>query len=202
MGFMGAAFGGGVDPGAVNKAGSALLNLGTTATTGMGQQQKLADVAGAGATGYWKNLMYQGSPWLKPATDYGAGTVAQSYAPQFGGVYRATSTMGTNTPSGYRDALINNLRASQGTAFDNSLVQAMIANQQAKSQGAAGVQGEQQIAQNAAQQYGQLGAGTEQAILNAPQRGGIIPALAGAAAGVGSTMTGMGMMKNAGFFGA
>lgn len=200
-GFLTNLIGGGVSPEQLNQAVKGLQGIGTTATTGMGQQQQLADVAGAGATGYWKNLMYQGLPWYKAATDFAGGTNAQAFAPGRANIYRTTSTLGTNTPSGYRAALLNDWNARQGTAYDNSLNQLLMANQQAKSQGAAGVQGEQQIAQNAALQYGNLGAGTNQALMQGPQRGGILQGLASAGGGIGAMMTGAGAMKNAGFFG-
>lgn len=201
MGFMGSVFGGGVDPNQVTRAGGNLLNIAGTATTGMGQQQQLADVAGGYVTPYWKNQLYQGLPWYKAATDFAGGTTAQAFAPGRAAILRQTSAMGTNTPSGYRAALLNNWNAQQANAYDNSRNQLLMANQQAKEQAAAGLMGQQQIAQNAALGYAGVGAGANQAVLNAPQRGGILPAIAGAAGGVGSMMTGAGVMRNAGFFG-
>lgn len=200
MGAMGTIFGGGVDPNQVNRAGGNLLNIGGTATTGMGTQQQAADVAAGYVTPYWKNQLYQGLPWYKAATDFAGGTTAQAFAPGRANILRQTSTY-ANTPSGYRDALLTNWNANQANAYDNSRTQLLMMNQQAKEQAAAGLQGQQQIGQNAALAYGNLGAGANQAVLNAPQRGGILQGLAGAAGGVGSMMTGAGMMKGAGFFG-
>lgn len=201
MGAMGAIFGGGVDPGAASQAGKNLLGIATTSDAAQQQQQQNADIARQQAMNFWQNRLQTGLPFYRTMTDYSSGNIARAFAPQYGAINRATSLYGTNTPSGYRDAVTNNLRAQQGTAFDSSLTQAMMANEMAKQQAAAGMQGEQQIGQNAALAYGNLGAGANQAVLQAPQRGGILSALGGAAAGIGGTMTGMGAMKNAGFFG-
>lgn len=202
MGAMGSIFGGGVSPDQANQAGKNLLGIGTTATGQQGQQQQTADVAGGYVTPFWRNQLMQGLPWYNAASDFAGGTTAQSFAPGRANILRQTSAMGTNTPSGYRAALLNNWNANQANAYDNSRTQLLMMNQQAKEQAAAGLQGQQQIAQNAALQYGNLGAGANQAILQAPQRGGILQGLAGAAGGVGSMMTGAGVMRNAGFFGA
>lgn len=185
--------GGGVSGSQMNRAAGNLGGIGTTATGNMGSQQALANQAGTGATGFYTNQMNQGLPFYRNLTDYAGGNIAQSFAPQYGAVLRQTSQYGTNTPSGYRDALMNNLRGQQATAFDNSLTQAQMANLQAKQQGAAGLMGEQQIAQNAALGYGGLGAGANQAILQAPQKPGLLGTLGGLAIGGANAAANLGM---------
>ena len=57
----------------------------------------------------------------------------------------------------------------------------MMANEMAKQQGAAGLQGQEQIAGNQALQYGGLGAQANQALLGAPQKPSVWGTLGGLA---------------------
>jgi hypothetical protein len=114
--------------------------------------------------------MTGGLPYYRNLTDYGGGTIAQAFAPARADILRRTSAYGTNMPSGYRDALLTNLGSQQARAFDSNLTQAMMANEMAKQQGAAGVQGQQQIAANQALGYGSQGAQANEAVLQGPKK--------------------------------
>lgn len=183
--------GGGVSGAQKNAAAGQLSGIGSTAAGNMGTQQQAATAAAQPATAFYANQMRTGLPFYRNLTDYSGGNIARAYAPQYGAVMRSTSGYGTNTPSGYRDALMNNLRGQQAGAFDQQLTQAQMANQMAKQQGAAGLTGEQQIAQNAALGYGGLGAGANQAILQAPQKPSIWGTLAGAGLGAAQAFAGV-----------
>lgn len=172
--------GGGVSGGQRSAAAGNLAGIGGTAAANMGLQNA-STAAGQAATNFYQNRMNQGLPFYRDLTDYAGGNIARAFAPQYGAIARSTAQ--SNLPSGYRDALMNNLRAQQGTAFDSSLTQAMMANEAAKQQGAAGLTGEQQIYGNQALGYGGLGVGANQAILQAPQAPSIWGTLGGAAIG-------------------
>jgi hypothetical protein len=118
---------------------------------------------------FYQGRMMNGLPFYRNLTDYNAGNIAQAFAPARADIFRRTSQY-TNMPSGYRDMLINNLNAQQGRAFDSSLTQAMMMNEMAKQQGAAGLQGQEQIAGNQGLQYAGLGAQANQSLLGAPQK--------------------------------
>lgn len=172
--------GGGVSGGQKNAAAGGLAGTAGTAQQNQQQLQAGANQAGGQATGFYGNEMVNGLPQYRAMTDYAGGDIAQSFAPARGQILRQTNQY-ANQPSGYRDALLNNLNASQARAYDSSMRQAIMANQMAKQQGAAGLTGEQQIGQNAALGYGQLGAGANQAILNAPQKPSVWGTLGGLA---------------------
>ena len=172
--------GGGVSGGQKNAAAGQLSTLGGGALGNMNQLQTGANQAGGQATGFFQNEMANGLPQYRAMTDYAGGDIAQSFAPARGAILRQTNQY-ANMPSGYRDALLNNLNAQQARTYDSSMRQAIMANQMAKQQGAAGLQGEQQIGGNQALGYGQLGAGANQAILQAPQKPSIWGTLGGMA---------------------
>lgn len=161
--------GGGVSGSQKNQAAGQLTNLSGTATGNMGQQYQTATAAGKQVTPFYASEMTGGLPFYRQMTDYSGGDIAQAFAPARGQILRQTNQY-ANMPSGYRDALLNNLNAAQARSFDSSLRQAMMANQMAKQQGAAGLTGEQQIAGNEALGYGSLGAGASSSILQAPQK--------------------------------
>ncbi|HEY1965412.1 MAG TPA: hypothetical protein VGG59_10800 [Acidobacteriaceae bacterium] len=195
---MGTFFGGGPSGQQKNQAAEGLA--GTASTSASNQQQQYNQMAAnqQAATGFYRNQMQNGLPFYRNLTDYNAGNVAQAFAPQRAQMLRQIGTY-SNLPSGYRDALMTNLNAQQGRTFDSSLTQAMMANEMAKQQGAAGMQGQQQLAGNMALGYGNMGAGANQALLQAPQRSGIGGMLGGlAGAGLGA----LGQIGMGGGFGA
>jgi len=170
--------GGGVSGSQKNRAAGQLSGLGGTAQDRMNQQYAQMQGTQGQVTPFYTGRMNNGLPFYRNLTDYNSGAIAQAFAPARADIYRRTGQY-TNMPSGYRDALINNLNAQQGRAFDSSLTQAMMANEMAKQQGAAGLMGQEQFAGNQALQYGGLGAGANQAILNAQQKPSVWGTLGG-----------------------
>jgi hypothetical protein len=118
---------------------------------------------------FYSNLMQNGLPFYRQMTDYNQGNIAQAYAPARAAALRSMSTQ-SNLPSGYRQAVMNSLNSQQARDFDSSLNQAMMANQMAKMQGAAGLQGQQQLAGNQAMGWAGLEEQPNEAFIGAPQR--------------------------------
>lgn len=171
--------GAGVTNKQLNTAVGGQAGLAQTGQQNMQQQQGASNAAGTQATGYYSNLAANGLPNYRQMTDYNAGNIARSFAPQRAAAYRQTA-QSTNLPSGYRNALLQRINEGQGQAFDQTLTQAQIANQQAKAQGAAGLTGEQQIAANEALGYGSLAGGANQSLLYGPRKPGVLGAIGGA----------------------
>jgi hypothetical protein len=161
--------GGGVSAGQLNNAVAGQANLAGNANTQMTQQQQQQNSDQGAATGFFKNQMTNGLPFYNSLTDYGAGANAQAFAPQRAQMLRQTSQYG-NMPSGYRDSVTANLGAQQATAFDSTLTQNMMAQQMAKNQGAAGMQGQQQIAGQQALGYGGMQGTANQSVISGPQK--------------------------------
>lgn len=94
----------------------------------------------------------RGLPFFNNMTDYAAGDTARAFAPAQGDLNRRLAATGY-LPSGFRTAAQNDLEAQKGKAFDSNLINAQMANFQAKQQGAAGNAGLMQ-AVNPASFYG------------------------------------------------
>lgn len=189
--------GGGVTGGQKNAAAGGLATTSGLSAANQQQQYGKANAAGDQVTAFDTSRMNNGLPFYRNLTDYNAGTVAQAYAPARAQILRNTSQY-SNMPSGYRDALINNLNSQQARTFDSTLTQSMMANEMAKQQGAAGLQGQQQIAGNQALGYGSLGSGTNQALLNGPAK----PTAWGTIGGIAQQgMSTAGKLADAGAFG-
>ena len=161
--------GGGVSGSQMNTGAGTLANIASGGPANMAAAMANANAAGQSASNFYRGLQTGGLPFYRNMTDYGGGQLAQAFAPQYGAIARAGSQF-MNTPSGFNAAQRANLGAQQATAFDNMQTQAEMANQQAKMQGAAGQQGEQQIYGGQGLGQGQLAAGSGQALLQGPQK--------------------------------
>jgi hypothetical protein len=171
--------GAGVGPKTLNTSIANLGGIASQAENNMGTLNQQSQAAGQGATQGYQNLAQNGLPFYRNTTDYSSGMNAQAFAPQRAALLRQTNQY-ANMPSGYRDAMLTSLAAQEGRSFDNSNIQNALMNQQAKAQGLAGLQGEQQIAGNEALGYGALGAGANQAIMQGPRKPGMLGAIGGA----------------------
>jgi hypothetical protein len=161
---------GGVTGTQKNLAAGQLSQTATDASRDSADQSAIANNQGTQLSSFYGNRMNNGLPFYRSLTDYGGGNIAQAFAPVRGDIMRRTSQYGTNMPSGYRDALLTNLGAQQGRAFDSTLTDAMMANEQAKQFGASGISGQQQLAANRALAYKNLGANADQSIISAQQK--------------------------------
>lgn len=180
---------GGVSGGQLNTAAGGQSSLAGTGV--QNQQQQYGQFAGdqKAVTAFNTNRMNNGLPFYRNLTDYNAGTVAQAYAPARAQLLRNTSQY-SNMPSGYRDALLNNLNSQQARTFDSTLSQSMMANELAKQQGMAGLQGEQQIAGNQALGYGGQALNANSSLFGGPRKTGVGGAIGGAVQGTVNSFAG------------
>lgn len=85
---------------------------------------------------FWMNQLQNGLPFFNAMTDYNKGTTAQAFQPAQAGLNRSLAGLGDTLPSGMAEQAHTNLNAQEGQAFDQNMVSAMMANQQAKEQAA------------------------------------------------------------------
>lgn len=135
---------------------------------------------------FYTSRMQNGLPYANALTDAQGGLTAQAYAPARAALMRSMGYQ-QGLPSGFREQAISDFNENQAQAFDQNLVAAIGANEQAKQAGASGLLGQAQLAnpqsffQGAGQGYG--------SIMNAPlQRPGMAGVLGGLAGGLASAI--------------
>lgn len=125
-----------------------------------------------------------GLPFFDALMDANGGTVARSFAPAYAALnQRYASSEGM--PGGAREAATRALDIQKARTFDDSIVQNLAANENAKAEAARLLTQQQQIA-NPAQFYGLANSGNNsimQAPLQGPGIGGILGGIAGAGLG-------------------
>ena len=86
---------------------------------------------------FWAQRETNGLPYFNQLMDYSGGTVARAFAPARADALRRTSsTAFYGMPSGYRDAVLNDVNNQQAHAYDQNIVQNLAAQEAAKQQGA------------------------------------------------------------------
>lgn len=120
------------------------------------QPQFLANANKAGA--FYGNEMTNGLPFFGSLQDFNAGTTAQAFNPAKANFLRTASTMGS-LPSGFKAAGMNDIQNAEAGQFDQNTVNNLMAQQQAKQQGAQGVAGVAQMLNPAAFYGGSTSAG-------------------------------------------
>jgi len=130
---------------------------------------------------FYQQRMKSGLPYYNLLTDAQSGLTAQAFAPARQQLLRQMGTS-NGLPSGFRTQALSDFNANQARAFDQNLLGAVQAQEQAKQAGAAGLLGQAQIANPTGYFQGALGGNSS--IMNAPlQRPGIGGILGGAAGG-------------------
>lgn len=174
--------GGGPSPEQKNAAQSQanLTNqLGKTA----GRQEQFLETQQNTVNPFYKSRMENGLPYYNALTDAQSGTNAQAFAPARANLLRS---LGPNNglPSGFRQQALTDLDSQQAHSFDQGLIGAMGANEQAKQAGASGLLGQAQIANPTGYFSGALQGNQSimQAPLQRPGIGGILGGIAGGAA--------------------
>jgi len=136
---------------------------------------------------FYTSRMTNGLPYYNALTDAQGGITAQAFAPARAALARQTGGFGPGLPNGFATQAMNDLNEDQARAFDQNLVSAMGANEQAKEAGASGLIGQAQIA-NPTGYYG-AAMGGNQSLMNAPlQRPGVSGILGGVASGLASAI--------------
>lgn len=132
---------------------------------------------------YAYDRLNNGLPFYDQLTDAASGTTAKAFAPTRAALQRQLSLYG-DLPSGYKDQMLADLDTQQARAFDDQLVNNMLLNENAKSEAARLITGQQQIA-NPLGFYGAAGQ-SNQSIMQAPLQsagiGGLLGGIAGGAA--------------------
>lgn len=124
-----------------------------------------------------------GLPFYKQLTDNAGGISAKAYAPVRAATLRGLSGMGSNLPSGFSTAALRDVDLGQASNFDSNLVNNEFANEQAKSEAARLITGQQQIA-NPVNAYGAANQGNN-SIMQAPLQS---PGYAGLVGGIGGSL--------------
>ncbi len=135
-----------------------------------GQQQQ------AKVNPFYTNQMNNGLPYMANMTDAMSGNTAQAFAPARAQLEAQLGQNPNALPSGFAQQARTDLASNQGRAFDQQLQGAQAQNFQAKQQGAAGLMGQQSLA-NPTGYSGQAIQGNQsimQAPLASPGIGGLL----------------------------
>jgi hypothetical protein len=131
---------------------------------------------------YAFDRLNNGLPFFNFLTEQG-GATDRAFQPAYASLGRRFA--GMDAPSGAREAAIQDLDVQRARAHDDQLTQALLANENAKSEAARLITGQQQIA-NPAQFYGLANSGNN-SIMQAPLQsqgiGGVLGGIAGSAIG-------------------
>lgn len=165
-----------------NQAAAAQANMTDKLSNTFDRQEAFSEDQQNKVNPFYTSRMSTGLPYYNALTDSVSGTTAKAFAPARAALSRSLTKFGT-LPSGYADAARRDLDTNQARTFDDNLVTAMGANDQAKQQGAAGLIGQAQVA-NPTAYSGQALQGN-QSIMNAPLAkpglGGLLGGIAGGA---------------------
>lgn len=103
-------------------------------------------------TPFWTSRLNGGLPFFNALTDYNKGTIAQSFAPGRAAMERNLAGFGDTLPSGFKLGAETNFNEGEGQAFDQSMVNSLMANENVKEQAAANLNPFQpaQLSSNAA----------------------------------------------------
>lgn len=135
---------------------------------------------------FYTSRMQNGLPYFNALTDAAGGTTAQAFQPARAQLMRSLGSQ-QGLPSGFREGAMNDFNENQAQAFDQNLIGALGANEQAKQAGASGLLGQAQLANP--QGYFGAALGGNQSIMNAPlQRPGMAGVLGGLAGGLASAI--------------
>ena len=131
-------------------------------------------------TPYASSRLNNGLPFFNALTDYSGGLTGQSFAPAKAQLARQFSTMSA-LPGGAKLQAQNDLNANEARSFDSSLGQNLFANEQAKSNAASLLTGQEQIASPSSYFGGAMQGNSS--IMNAPLQS---PGLGGLFGGIAS----------------
>lgn len=132
-------------------------------------------------------MLQNGLPYYANLTDAMSGNTARAFAPARAQLEQQLGQQQNALPSGFATGARTDLASNQGRAFDQQLQGAQAANFGAQQQGAAGLVGQQQVA-NPLGYSGQATQGN-QAVMNAPlAKPGLGGLLGGIAGGMASAL--------------
>jgi hypothetical protein len=130
---------------------------------------------------YATERLNKGLPFFGALTDFNKGTIARSFQPAKAALEKRLSSFGS-LPSGFAEQSRKDLSTSQAHAFDDSLVQNLLMNEQAKSDASRVLTNQAQVL-NPLGYFGTAASGNN-SIMQAPlQKAGIAGVLGGLAGG-------------------
>lgn len=177
--------GGGPSP-EQKQAASSQANLTNQLSGIAGRSQDFLEAQQNKVNPFYTSRMQNGLPYMNALTDSAGGTTAQAFAPGRAALMRSLGSQ-QGLPSGFREQALSDFNEGQGQAFDQNIIGALGANEQAKQAGASGLLGQAQIA-NPQGYFGQA-LGGNQSIMGAPlQRPGMTGVLGGLAGGLASAV--------------
>lgn len=171
---------------AQNNAAQAQANLSNQ--EGQAAQQQLAFMQSQQnkVNPFYTSRMNNGLPYMNQLTDAQSGLTARAFAPARQQLLQQLGTQ-QGLPSGFRTQALTDLNSQQAQAFDQQLLGALSANEQAKQAGAAGLIGQSQIANPQGFFSGAMQG--NQSIMQAPlQKPGLGGLLGGVAGGLASAI--------------
>jgi hypothetical protein len=164
-----------------NAAATSQTNLNNQLAQGYGQQQQFAQTQQNKVNPFYTQEMNQGNPYMANQIDANAGNNAAAFAPAKAQLEQQMGQSPNALPSGFATQARTDLASNQARSFDQGLMGAQQGNFQAKQQGAAGLMGQQQLA-NPTAYSGQATQGN-QSVMNAPLAkpglGGLLGGLGG-----------------------
>jgi len=129
---------------------------------------------------FYTSRMTNGLPYMNQLTDSLSGTNARAFAPARQQLMQQLGTQ-QGLPSGYRTQALMDFNDQQAQGFDQQLMGALGANEQAKQAGASGLLGQAQIANPQGFFSGAMQGNSSimQAPLQSPGLGGLLGGVAG-----------------------
>lgn len=167
-------------------AAASQANLTNQEGAAAGRQEQFAENQQNKVNPFYSSMMQNGLPYMNQMTDAASGTNARAFAPARQALMQRLGTQ-QGLPSGFKEQAMTDLDTQQAQGFDQQLQSALAQNFQAKQAGAAGLVGQQQVA-NPTGYFGGAMQGNQsimQAPLQSPGLGGL---LGGALGGVGGAL--------------
>lgn len=145
-----------------------------------GKQEAFSEAQQNKVNPFFTNMMNNGLPYFSAMTDAQSGLNARAFAPAKAQLEKQLGTS-MGLPNGFATQARTDLASNQARSYDQQLLAALQAQQQAKQQGAAGLLGQQQIANPLG--YGSAALQGNQSIMQAPLAspgiGGLLGGIAG-----------------------
>lgn len=88
-------------------------------------------------TPFWSSRLRGGLPFFNQLMDANNGTVARAFAPARAQLGRSLAGFGDTLPSGFKTGMETQFNEGEGQAFDQQMVNSMMANENVKEQAAA-----------------------------------------------------------------
>ena len=165
-------------------AATAQANLANQEGAAAGRQEQFAENQQNKVNPFYTSRMQNGNPYFNQFTDATSGLTARSFAPARQALMAQLGTQ-QGLPSGFRTQAMTDLNTQQAQAFDQNLLGGLQSQEQAKQAGAAGLVGQQQVA-NPTGYFGGAMQGNQsimQAPLQSPGLGGMLGGVIGGIGG-------------------